>query len=101
MRAVGNSNLAIKPPLKMSDHGVIIPLSVIVTWPTPNYVNPPTMGWAPIGIIATLTVVVIVVFCLRMYARLVKLKNVGWDDWVMVAAVVSSLDGSDSATVFG
>lgn len=70
-------------------NGVItVPLSIVETWPVPNYVDPKTSGWVTVAMIILLSVAAVAVFCLRMYARIVKLKNVGRDDWVMLAALV-------------
>jgi hypothetical protein len=59
------------------------------TWPAPNYVNPETRGWgAPAGIIAMFVITCGVVGA-RLWARFVIKRTVGWDDWLIIASMVS------------
>jgi hypothetical protein len=64
------------------------PLTVILSWPNPNYVNPPRHGWGlTIGIVVISALAVLTV-CARMWARLRLQKNGGIDDVFIVAALV-------------
>ncbi|KAK7949334.1 uncharacterized protein PG986_010220 [Apiospora aurea] len=64
------------------------PLSVIATWPHPNYIDPPTRG--PELFITEVTTLSVALVCLalRLYVRVYQLRKAWWDDWVMVAAGV-------------
>lgn len=64
------------------------PPEVLATWPAPNYVDPETRG--PTLLIAELTIMPLafVVLALRLYCRIIKVRNSGWDDWLMVIAMV-------------
>ncbi|KAK8024950.1 hypothetical protein PG990_002773, partial [Apiospora arundinis] len=62
------------------------PLSVIATWPRPNYIDPPTRG--PALIVTELTTLLVALICLalRLWIRVRQLHKAWWDDWVMVVA---------------
>lgn len=65
-----------------------IPLEVLASWPTPNYVDPitrpPALYVVPIVGMALSTTVVL----LRFYSRAVIMKHFGIDDILMIFAVV-------------
>jgi len=64
------------------------PLSVILHWPNPNYVDPPRHGWGltvGITIVSTFTVLAV---CARLWARFRLQKNGGIDDVLIAAALV-------------
>ena len=66
---------------------LITPVSIIASWPTPNYVDPQVRhGLLPACIV--LAVVSLIAVSLRFYARAVILKKVGADDWMILAAMV-------------
>jgi hypothetical protein len=67
------------------------PLSVIESWPTPNYVDPVVRG--PENIILNLIFfpLVCLVIALRVFTRLRISKNFGIDDWLILASLVRSL----------
>jgi hypothetical protein len=65
------------------------PLSVIVTWPTPNYVNPATHGDALLIVNLIFITLVVAAVVGRFYARLVIKKWFGWDDSMIALALVS------------
>lgn len=67
-----------------------VPISVVLTWPAPNYIDPQTRGQGLTIINTTLVVVLVLVIALRYYTR-IKLKNwFGLDDWFIGAALVCS-----------
>ncbi|KAK8093403.1 hypothetical protein PG997_000088 [Apiospora hydei] len=70
------------------DDDALPPLSVIATWPHPNYTDPPTRG--PELFITEVTTLSVALVCLalRLYVRVYQLRKAWWDDWVMVAAGV-------------
>ncbi|OCK80245.1 hypothetical protein K432DRAFT_298128 [Lepidopterella palustris CBS 459.81] len=71
--------------------GLHPPLSVIETWPIPNYVNPETRDWTVPVLLIVLFVVTFFVFCARMWARLVVGRNAGLDDALVAAAMIPLL----------
>ena len=64
------------------------PPDVVASWPRPNYVNPEYQGpqLAIVGIL--LLVLSTSVLCLRLWVRMRMKKTAGWDDWLMVLAMV-------------
>ena len=68
--------------------GVHPPLSVIGSWPQPNYRNPETEGNRLTITTIVLGVIAILVVAARLYARIVLLGNPGWDDFLIVLALV-------------
>lgn len=67
------------------------PPDVVASWPPPNHVNPPYQGHqlAVVGIV--LLVLSTFVLALRIWVRVRMKKTAGWDDWLMVAAMVCML----------
>jgi len=65
------------------------PLSVIESWPTPDYENPARRG--PENIILNLIFfpLVCMIIAIRLYTRLRITKSFGVDDWLIVASWVS------------
>lgn len=61
---------------------------VVASWPKPNYENPEYQGpqLLIVGIILLALSTVVVV--LRIWVRLFMKNTAGWDDWLMVLAVV-------------
>jgi hypothetical protein len=57
-------------------------------WPHPNYVNPHSREWLIIGIEAPLTLIAVLFVGARFYSRTCVKYVLGWDDWVMLAAMV-------------
>lgn len=71
--------------------GVHPPLSVVLTWPTPNYVDPVTRGWeVPIMCMVLFGIAFIVVLA-RLWARLVLQQNAGLDDLFIVFSMVGCI----------
>lgn len=69
--------------------GVNAPIDVLLSWPPPNHVNPvhrqKLLLWT-IGVLYSVTVIVV---GLRMWARVRITRNVGPDDWLILATMVS------------
>jgi hypothetical protein len=61
---------------------------VILTWPTPNYVDPPTRGDALLIVNSILIALVVIVVGLRMYTRLIIKRWFGLDDIFILVALV-------------
>lgn len=64
------------------------PISVIASWPTPNYDDPEDRG--PTLIIVEVIIIFLALFTLlgRIYVRVHTLKKSSWDDWLMVGAAI-------------
>lgn len=68
-----------------------IPASVIAKWPTPNYIDPVTLGDVFPWYSGTLSIVALVAVCVRFYARKVVQKNsLTPDDWIFLSSLVSN-----------
>jgi hypothetical protein len=63
-------------------------------WPKPNFVDPQTREWLVIGVEAPLTFVAAMFVAARFYARTIIKRVLGWDDWLMLAAMVGLLNTS-------
>lgn len=61
------------------------------SWPKPNYVNPQSRKPLVLGVEITLTTVAALVVLARFYARTYIKRLLGWDDWLMLGAMVSYL----------
>lgn len=61
---------------------------MILTWPTPNYVNPPTRGDALLIVNSILIALVAIVVGLRMYTRIIIKRWFGLDDIFILVALV-------------
>ena len=70
--------------------GILPPLSVIASWPTPNYVNPVQRGWGLVIATITLSVLSFSMVCARLLARF-KARNMGSDDWIIMISIVGTL----------
>ena len=65
------------------------PAEVILSWPTPNYVDPKDVRGPQLTIITfVLFPIVLVTVALRMFTRVFITKGLGADDWFLVAAVI-------------
>ncbi len=64
---------------------------IMLSWPTPNYVDPVTLT-GPILAVNAIAIVLMTIFLVaRFYARLrIVQKALGADDWIILAAYVSS-----------
>lgn len=67
--------------------GLHPPLSVIESWPTPNYVDPQRTDHSLTTMVIIVAAVSVIVVTLRMVARFVLQRNAGWDDYLMLAAL--------------
>ncbi|KAM7188873.1 hypothetical protein V8F20_010382 [Naviculisporaceae sp. PSN 640] len=67
------------------------PPEVIASWPTPNYVDPVTRGSSLIIVECIGISTALICLGLRLYVRIFLMRNTGWDDWIMVAAMVFSI----------
>lgn len=63
-------------------------ISVISTWPPPNYINPETRGPAAIIVVSILLFLVTVLLAVRVYTRVVISRGFGLDDILILLAFV-------------
>src|ERR1700742_4647399 len=68
--------------------GIHPPAAVIMSWPTPNHINPETHGLQVTITTGILLSLAILAVAGRLYARLVLLPSFGWDDGLIVIALV-------------
>jgi hypothetical protein len=68
--------------------GLIPPLGVIASWPPANLVNPEGRGTVTSIIAGVLSPITFFIVFARLWVRFVLQRNAGWDDWLMVAALV-------------
>jgi hypothetical protein len=68
-----------------------IPLSVLASWPAPNYINPETRGPSVVIFNAVLISIVTLTVLLRLYVRASMLRWLGLDDVFIIAALVRLL----------
>jgi hypothetical protein len=64
------------------------PVDVLLSWPTPNYVNPKTRGPALAIVNYTLAAVTIITVALRLYTRVFIKRWFGLDDVFIILALV-------------
>jgi len=65
------------------------PLEVLLSWPTPNYVDPETRGPALIIVNSFFITLVVLTVCARLYTRLVIKRWFGIDDVFILLALAS------------
>ncbi|KAE9368311.1 hypothetical protein N431DRAFT_347037 [Stipitochalara longipes BDJ] len=68
-----------------------VPLSVILSWPKPNYVDPIRRGPALVIVNSLLLPVALVIVGLRLYTRLVICRSAGLDDLFIALAAVPAI----------
>lgn len=74
--------------------GIHAPLSVIATWPKPNFVNPEKRPNTILLIAFIGGPITIALMLVRLWVRIIHQRAPGWDDWMMVAASVSDLENT-------
>lgn len=70
---------------------LVAPVSVMQSWPTPNYDDPVTRSQAALIVSIILGTVMLVVVAARLWARVFIQRSFGADDWIIVAALVSHI----------
>jgi hypothetical protein len=68
----------------------IPPLEVLLSWPTPNYDNPPTRGRASLIFNIIFITLVLIAVILRLYCRIRVRQWFGMDDVMIAPALVSN-----------
>lgn len=64
------------------------PLSVITTWPHPNYVDPESQGASVFIIGISLITLSVLTVGLRIFVRIQILHTAGIDDWLILTSLV-------------
>jgi len=68
--------------------GIQPPIEVLLSWPQPNLIDP-EMKPNTITVLAyVFGPLTILLFLARLWVRVFHQQNPGWDDWVMLAAMV-------------
>jgi hypothetical protein len=67
------------------------PLEVIASWPPANLVNPEGRGTVTTIIAGVLSPITFFIVFARLWVRFHLQRNAGWDDWLMIAALVIPL----------
>ncbi|KAI4681155.1 uncharacterized protein J4E88_005662 [Alternaria novae-zelandiae] len=80
--------------------GLHPPPEVLLSWPKPNYVDPEERGWGPPILLMVVLGITFLVYCARMWARLVISKNFGLDD-ILVSMAMLPLFGLTISSVLG
>lgn len=65
-----------------------IPIAVVLEWPIADYHHPETRGPSAPIMIAILSSFAVVAVGLRVYTRLFVQQWPGYDDWLLIMAVV-------------
>lgn len=73
------------------------PLSVIKSWPKPNYIDPPAKGHELVAISLSLGILATVAVAARIWVRVKIQKNPGLDDLFLVLSIVSEPECRASA----
>jgi hypothetical protein len=68
--------------------GIVPPLSVLLSFPSPNYVDPPRHGRGLLAGVVVLTTCSTLTVCARLWARFGAQKNGGVDDILIAVAMV-------------
>jgi hypothetical protein len=71
--------------------GLRPPPEVIASWPPANTVNPEGRGTVTSIIAGVLSPFTFFVIFARLWVRFRLQRNAGWDDWLMIAALVFPL----------
>lgn len=64
------------------------PLSVLLSWPSPNYADPVTRGNASLIVNVIFSIFVVAVVLLRLYCRISVKRWLGIDDMMILPALV-------------
>ncbi|OHE90602.1 integral membrane protein [Colletotrichum orchidophilum] len=66
----------------------IPPVEVILSWPTPNFINPVTRGPANEIVAIILLAIATIIIAIRIYTRRCITNGFGWDDILVVLAFI-------------
>ncbi|KAF2828246.1 hypothetical protein CC86DRAFT_288791 [Ophiobolus disseminans] len=69
--------------------GIHPPLRQLLTWPTPNYIDPPTQPKYVLIFACVMGPISIALVFARLWVRVRMQRNAGLDDWLVLASLVS------------
>lgn len=67
------------------------PEAILATWPTPNYIDPPTRGPGVLIVNATCLSLAFIVVSLRIYTRIRITYSAGVDDVLIIIGLISAI----------
>ncbi|KAF2008119.1 hypothetical protein P154DRAFT_419755, partial [Amniculicola lignicola CBS 123094] len=67
--------------------GIQPPLEVMLSWPAPNYIDPPTRGRAVLFLACIFGPLSLAMLIARLWVRIKIQHSAGWDDWLMMATM--------------
>jgi hypothetical protein len=76
--------------------GIHPPIDEILSWSTPNYHNPVTQPKYVLVFSCVVGPISIALLLARLWVRIRMQNSAGWDDWLMLAAAVSTLESIPS-----
>lgn len=68
--------------------GIHPPLEVMLKWPPPNEINPETRSNAILILAYVGGPITILMLLARLWVRIFHQRSPGWDDWIMLVAMV-------------
>ncbi|KAF2727135.1 hypothetical protein EJ04DRAFT_479509 [Polyplosphaeria fusca] len=63
----------------------------MAAWPEPDFVDPDTVQPLALAITIPVTMIAVIFMTCRIYSRTVLVPAIGWDDWLMLLAAVSTV----------
>ena len=79
--------------------GIKPPLEVILSWPKPNYTNPETRPKTVLITACIFGPFTLLLILIRLWIRLRVQRNAGWDDWLMLAALVGDENSTEQLLI--
>ena len=71
--------------------GIHPPISQLLQWPTPNYIDPSTRPKYVLAFSCIIGPISIALLIARLWVRLRIQRNAGWDDWLMLASLLPTI----------
>ncbi|KAF2832732.1 hypothetical protein CC86DRAFT_401479 [Ophiobolus disseminans] len=71
--------------------GIHPTLEVFLSWPPPNLVDPETRPNTMTILACVLGPITLALFLARFWVRTLHQRNAGWDDWIMLAAMILTM----------
>ena len=68
--------------------GIHAPIDVVLSWPAANTINPETRPNTIFILAYVFGPITIIMLLARLWVRIFHQRNVGWDDWLILAGIV-------------
>ncbi|KAH7082857.1 hypothetical protein BKA63DRAFT_138914 [Paraphoma chrysanthemicola] len=68
--------------------GIHPTVEVMLSWPTPNYINPETRPNTITVLALVCGTINVLLLLARLWVRIFHQRNPGWDDWIILAATI-------------